>query len=244
MRFLVFTLYAPLGSFGEVAVGERRMSWARPGRSAILGLVAAAQGIERTDEASHQRLENDLHYAVRTDATGRSFLDYHTAQTPKARRGQSFATRREELVADDLHTVLSTREWRSDASFTVVLWLRRNGSLDLDEIAGALGRPSFMLYLGRKSAPLGLPLNPGIVDADTFMDALAAREPNGEEEAVLGRIRGDASTHGDIAFDHDAPGAPADALLERRRDAVASRIRWQFGDRLERIVLRDGGRPR
>ena len=55
MRFLLFTLYAPMGSFGEIAVGERRMSWARPGRSAVLGLVAAAQGIERTDEAAHQR---------------------------------------------------------------------------------------------------------------------------------------------------------------------------------------------
>lgn len=241
MRFLVFTLYAPLGSFGEVAVGERRMSWARPGRSAILGLIAAAQGIERTDEAGHQRLECDLHYAVRTDATGRPFLDYHTAQTPKARRGQAFDTRREELATDDLHTVLSSREWRSDASFTVMLWLRRNGSLDLDKIADALRRPKFMLYLGRKSAPLGLPLNPRVVVADTFLDAFAAQEPDDEEEAVLACIRDDASRQGHIAFDHDAPGAP-EALLERRRDAVVSRARWQFADRLERIVLRDGGR--
>ena len=88
MRFLLFTLYAPMGSFGEIAVGERRMSWARPGRSAILGLVAAAQGVERTDETAHQRLEAGLYYAVRTDAPGRPLLDYHTAQTPKARKGQ------------------------------------------------------------------------------------------------------------------------------------------------------------
>ena len=97
MRFLLFTLYAPMGSFGEIAVGERRMSWARPGRSAILGLVAAAQGVERTDETAHQRLEAGLYYAVRTDAPGRPLLDYHTAQTPKARKGRTFATRQEEL---------------------------------------------------------------------------------------------------------------------------------------------------
>ena len=56
MRFLLFTLYAPMGSFGEIAVGERRMSWARPGRSAILGLVAAAQGVDRADEATMVKL--------------------------------------------------------------------------------------------------------------------------------------------------------------------------------------------
>ena len=58
MRFLLFTLYAPMGSFGEIAVGERRMSWARPGRSAVLGLVAAAQGIERGDEEAARRQED------------------------------------------------------------------------------------------------------------------------------------------------------------------------------------------
>ena len=31
MRFLLFTLYAPMGAFGEIATGELRMSAARPG---------------------------------------------------------------------------------------------------------------------------------------------------------------------------------------------------------------------
>ena len=160
MRFLLFTLYAPMASFGEIAVGERRMSWARPGRSAVLGLVAAALGHKRNDDAAHQRLEASLYYAVRTDAPGRPFVDYHTAQTPKARKGRTFATRKEELESDALNTVLSTREWRTDASFTVALWLRSDGTVVLDDIAAGLRLPQFVLYLGRKSAPLGLPLNP------------------------------------------------------------------------------------
>ena len=171
MRFLVFTLYAPMGSFGEIAVGERRMSWARPGRSAVLGLVAAAQGIERADEDAHQQLESGLFYAVRTDAPGRPLIDYHTAQTPKARKGRTFASRREEVESDDLNTVLSTREWRADACFSVVIWPRPESTLDLERIADALRSPSFVLYVGRKSAPLGLPLNPEIIEADTFMQA-------------------------------------------------------------------------
>ena len=241
MRFLLFTLYAPMGSFGEIAVGERRMSWARPGRSAILGLVAAAQGVERTDETAHQRLEAGLYYAVRTDAPGRPLLDYHTAQTPKARKGRTFATRREELKSDDLNTVLSAREWRADACFTVALWPRPGETADLDTIAGDLRHPRFVLYVGRKSAPLGLPLNPAIIEADTFMAAFAARQPNPEEQRLLQRVRIVGAARGAIAFDHDVPEAPADTRVERRRDTVASRTRWQFADRLERIVSAEGG---
>lgn len=236
MRFLLFTVYAPMGSFGEIAVGERRMSWARPGRSAILGLVAAAQGIERTDEAAHHQLETGLHYAVRTDTPGRPLMDYHTAQTPKARGGRTFATRRQELESDDLNTVLSSREWRSDACFTIALWPRPDRIVDLDKIASALRCPHFVLYVGRKSAPLGLPLNPEIIEADTFAAAFHARQPNEEEQNVLQRVRIDGVASGMIAFDHDAPGAPADVRIERRRDAVLNRSRWQFTDRLEAVV--------
>lgn len=237
MRFLLFTLYAPMGSFGEIAVGERRMSWARPGRSAILGMVAAAQGIERTDEAAHRELEAGLYYAVRTDAPGRPLIDYHTAQTPKARRGRTFATRRQELESDDLNTVLSSREWRSDACFTVALWPRLGGTVDLNEIASALRRPRFALYVGRKSAPLGLPLNPEIIEADTFMDAFAARQASDEERDMMQSIHIDGGARGGIAFDRDAPGAPAGVRIERRRDALLSRTRWQFTDRLEAVIV-------
>ena len=241
MRFLLFTLYAPMGSFGEIAVGERRMSWARPGRSAVLGLVAAAQGIERTDEAAHRKLEAGLHYAVRTDAPGRPLIDYHTAQTPKARRGRTFATRRQELETDDLNTVLSSREWRADACFTVALWPRPGVNVDLNEMADALKHPHFTLYVGRKSAPLGLPLNPEIIDAEDFMAAFHARQLNDEERAVLQSIHVDGAAGGEIAFDHDAPGAPADVRIERRRDATLSRTRWQFADRLEAVVMPESG---
>ena len=241
MQFLVFTLYAPIGSFGETAVGERRMSWTRPGRSAVMGLVAAAQGIDRDDEAAHLNLEASLHFAVRTDAPGRPFLDYHTAQTPKSRRGRVPATRQEELATDDLNTVLSSREWRTDAFFTVALWLRSGGTVNISEIADAMCRPRFVLYAGRKSAPLGLPLNPRILEAGTFMEAFAARTPNGTEQAVLRSIGAETSAVRTVAFDHDVPDAPSNSFVERRRDAVVSRVRWQFSDRLEGVVQEKAG---
>ena len=251
MRFLLFTLYAPMCSLGEIAVGARRMGWSRPGRSAVLGLVAAALGIKRSDDDGHRVLEEGLHYAVRTEAPGRPFIDYHTAQTPAARRGRSFETRREELEAERLNTVLSSREWRSDACFTAALWLRSGGAIDLNEIAAALRRPRFALFLGRKSAPLGLPLNPEIVEAAGLMDAFALRLPAGTagddgessgavEAWALERLRRGLPAGREIAFDADAPGAPAGGFLERRRDGVGSRTRWQFRDREERVVIDQG----
>ena len=241
MRFLLFTLYAPMGSLGEIAVGERRMSWTRPSRSAVLGLVAAALGIQRSDEIAHRTLEDELFYAVRTDAPGTPFVDYHTAQTPKARKGQRFATRRDELKSDDLNTVLSSREWRSDACYTVALWARRADAVDLDDMARALRTPAFVLYLGRKSGPLGLPLHPEIVEADTFAAAFASRLPNEMEVEVLAGIGRDTPHRSEIAFDDDAPDAPEGARIERRRDAVVNRTRWQFGDRLEGVVATEEG---
>src|SRR5258708_19730043 len=47
---LVLLLHAPLGAMGGVAVGERRSGFDRPGKSAILGLLAPRLRLDR----SHQ----------------------------------------------------------------------------------------------------------------------------------------------------------------------------------------------
>ena len=50
--FLVFQLYGALASWGDIAVGEYRPSQGHPSKSAITGLLAAALGIEREDDAA------------------------------------------------------------------------------------------------------------------------------------------------------------------------------------------------
>ena len=55
-RYLLFTLAAPIASFGTVAVGERRPTWERPAKSQVVGLVAGCLGIERHEEARQQAL--------------------------------------------------------------------------------------------------------------------------------------------------------------------------------------------
>ena len=109
--FLTCVLAAPIGAMGALAVGERRGTWDRPGRSAVLGLVAACLGIEREDEDAHQALETGYGLALRVERLGPVLADYHTAQVPPARRGRVFRTRREELAAPDLGTIGSGTPW-------------------------------------------------------------------------------------------------------------------------------------
>lgn len=238
MRFLLFTLYGPIAAHGEVAVGERRMGWDRPARSAVLGLVAAALGVEREDEAAHRKLDGELWYAVRTDSVARAWTDYHTTQVPGARRNRTFATRRDELAVEDLNTILSTREWRSDALYTVILWPKPEGGADIEAIAAALAQPYFVLYAGRKAGPLGWPPAPRIVEAKTLLDALAG-DP-WRNDAIRDRWLPYPSDAASLAFDAEARafGAPQPDRIVVRRDRPVSRTRWQFAERQEGILDR------
>src|SRR5215469_1393549 len=78
-EFLTFVLAAPLAAMGEIAVGERRGSWDRPGRSAVLGLIAACLGLAREDEGAHESLETGYGLALRVQNVGPLLPDYHTA---------------------------------------------------------------------------------------------------------------------------------------------------------------------
>ena len=163
-RFLLFRLWGPMASWGQIAIGEQRQTWTRPSRSAVLGLVAAAQGIERSNAAVHTALEARTGFAVRVDDAGRPLRDYHTAQAPVPERGRRWQTRRDEIVgAKARSTKLSDRDYVTDMSAVVALWQRLDDNDDLAAIADRLRRPVFTLYLGRKACPLGHPLRPRLV---------------------------------------------------------------------------------
>lgn len=232
--YLLFTLYAPMAAMGEIAVGERRMSWPRPARSAVFGLIAAALGLERTDEDAHLALNNDYGYGVRTDAPGRPTRDFHTAQVPRGKNARNFPTRRAELSAGKLETILSTREYRMDACFTVAIWPRVETPLTtLEKLKKRLLKPHFAPYMGRKSCPFGAPFDPRIKAAENLLDAIEQYEPFCELDAPLVELRNERP----VAFDHDPSVAlQTGAQIEKRRDELISRRRWQFGERHEQII--------
>ena len=201
-QFLLFRVYGPLVSWGDIAVGERRPTADRPSRSAILGLVAGALGIERSDHEMLTALRGGVGMACCVEIPGRLLHDYHTAQAPKeactkeqekrwkgkVRADGPLWTRAEELspARDELSTILSERAYLADTLAIVALWLRnQDAPMTLTDLAQALRRPVFVPYLGRKSCPPALPFAPRIVDADHPISALQQADFAGDEAKAL-----------------------------------------------------------
>jgi len=221
-------------AWGDVAVGEQRPTAGHPSKSAVLGLLAAALGIRRDDEVQQQALVEQYATAVRVDASGELLRDYHTAQVPPARRGVRYHTRRDELRSDKLNTILSQRDYRMDASYSIAVWATGSERpLTMAELSSALLRPRFTLYLGRKSCPPALPLQPRLVEAETLREAFDGFPGR---DAFLERL--EVSASGACyweALGREEAGFTGDGLhmVYNRRDQVLSRKRWQFAVREE-----------
>lgn len=259
--FLLFTLYAPLASWGDIAVGESRGSWDRPSRSAVLGLLGAALGIVREDQAAHEQLQAGYGVAVRMDAAGATLSDYHTAQTvgASAVRKARPRTRAELLSCGERETILSRRAYRQDAVATVAIWARAGARWTLHELADALRRPAFVLYAGRKANALGMPLAPVVRAHATLAEALAAHAatrgvadgtPATARAMVTGvwsRLRPPSGWGREVSHDAIRPEDGFESGLEPfrrdvRRDVPTHRARWQFAERVVEVGLLDAER--
>jgi CRISPR system Cascade subunit CasD len=229
-----------MAAWGEVAVGESRPSATRPGRSALIGLLGAALGIRRDDEMGQDALASGYRFAVRELAQGSLLRDYHTAQVPSRaalKKAPSY-TRRDELAVE-VNTILSSRDYRCDGYWQVAVEVCTDAPPhSLEQLAQALREPRFTLYLGRKACPPALPLQPGIVEADSLQAAFALAAFTGPEGLVgqlvkspriSGLERGGGALYWEEAM---IPGIDARQTYTRR-DHPRTRFRWQFDERLE-----------
>lgn len=244
---LFFTLYAPLAGFGDLAVGERRIGADRPTRSGILGLCAAALGLERDATAALTALLAGLDLALRLDADGRVVQDYHTVQSVEApkRAKQPWPTRAAALAAGNVSTLVSQRDYRSDLFVTVALHARPGTDPGLlPRVATALARPVFTLYMGRKACPLGLPLRPALVTAETLghgIDQYDATRPIPEQRVRAVLRLGEALRYvADTGWQRDDLLGPEFTCerTEQRRDAARGGRGWQFDLRDELVLSR------
>ena len=251
-RYLVFTLAAPLASFGTLAVGERRPTWDRPSKSQTVGLIAAALGIERSEEERQRALARSFGFAVRVDDAGQLLTDYHTTQQPsgasvrrRLREGLPVDTRRDELLCDDIETGLSRRELRESVAYTIALWELADAAVPLANIERGLCAPGFVLYAGRKANALQFPCGPALVEAADVVGAFAAFDAD-EAEARRRKFRNDWSPgwlvtnrsrqSPRIYTDTDGVGGQAISQIEERRDMPQSRAKWRFLRRDEALL--------
>lgn len=143
MSGLLLRLAGPLQSWGErSAFTPVRDSAPFPTRSALTGILAAAEGIGRNDG----RLDayDRLHFTVRVDRPGTRLVDDHTVGGgfPKA---QTAAT---SGGSNKGAAVITRRHYLADAVFTIAV---TGPDTDTRRIAHALQHPQRAPYLGRRS---------------------------------------------------------------------------------------------
>ncbi len=233
-NYLIFRLYGPMASWGDIAVGSYRPTFDHPSKSSIFGLLAAALGIRRDEEEKQLELASGYNYGVLINSAGIMLRDYHTSQVPSAGAGRNkktFFTRKDELAVlrDELNTILSTRDYYCDALYTVILSSRKDTPpYSLERLARAIKEPSFSMYLGRKSCPIALPLDPMIISAPTMKEALVNAEF--KDDTFVERLIDNGSCR---FYWDDADEKVSHEHSVSRRDEVLSRKRWQFADRKE-----------
>ncbi|MBR7887430.1 type I-E CRISPR-associated protein Cas5/CasD [Marinomonas sp. A79] len=236
MNYLIFQLQAPLSAWGETAVGEYRPSANYPSESALIGLLAASLGIDRSDEDQHQILRAELSFAIGVQSAGRLLRDYQTAQVPGrvSLKNRSHRTRRDELnmPKEKLNTILSSRDYRQDAACLVAVQTKTDSVISLESLALAIQQPKFVLYLGRKTCPPSSPLWPQVIAAENALQAMEAyrcqlAEQSGEVVLPLERLVWGAGINAGVQED----------LQMVRKDRLLSRANWQFGDRPEFVAL-------
>lgn len=241
MAILAFRLFGPLAAWGTGEAGEDlRPSARHPGRGAVFGLLAAALGLTRGQEDDHRALAAGFDLAVAAHGRRRILRDYRTVQTVEPTSKQKkmgFTSRKQALREGKVHTMTGKREFVEDGMWRVFLAPRHGATHRLEDLAEALRKPRFELYLGRRSCPLALPPDPHVLSAAGLTQALesfalwdAAWFENDWRLNWLKRYKTDAFT---LYWDEGFPGAPEPEGYHIVRDAPLSRLRWQYATRRE-----------
>jgi CRISPR system Cascade subunit CasD len=150
MSVLLLRLAAPLQAWGAASRFAHRHTEVAPTKSGVLGMLAAAKGIRRTEPLTELL---GLHFGVRIDQPGRIVRDFQVARTLD--RGAPMP--------------LTYRYYLADACFLAAVSGPEEVLVGLDE---ALARPHFPLYLGRRSCPPAGPVSLG-VHSGTYIETLA-----------------------------------------------------------------------
>lgn len=143
MTVLALTLAGPLQAWGSASRFTTRATDDAPTKSGVVGLLAAARGLRRTDP-----LEDlvSLRFGVRIDQPGELLRDFQTAHSLDGKESMP----------------LSYRFYRADARYVVGLEAERDL---LEGLVDALQHPVFPLYLGRRSCPPSEPFSPRLHEA-------------------------------------------------------------------------------
>lgn len=160
MPTMLFRLVGPMQSWGTTSRFDHRDTGKEPSKSGVVGLLAAARGIERENWPDLEPLTR-LAMGVRHDRAGVPKRDYQTAKDIISADGKKVHS-----------TAVTTRDYLADAAFLVGLESEDRGLLE--QAHAALRDPFWPLALGRKSyvPSESIWIENGVLDT-SLRDALA-----------------------------------------------------------------------
>jgi CRISPR system Cascade subunit CasD len=194
MSVLVLQLAGPLQSRGSAAHYARRTTEAAPTKSGVLGLLAAAQGRERTSDLTDLAA---LRFGVRIDQPGSRLRDYQTAG--------HFDTGKSMPVSE--------RFYWADAVFVAAV---EGEDTTIQQLHRALRAPHFLPYLGRRSCPPSQPVELGIRH-DQSLEEVLRSEPWRASAWNQRRHEG-----GNVELEVVLEATPEDAPADQLRDQPLS----------------------
>ncbi|MCQ4210394.1 type I-E CRISPR-associated protein Cas5/CasD [Streptomyces longispororuber] len=155
MSVLTLRLAGPLQSWGATGRFVRRTTESAPTKSGVVGLLAAAKGIQRDDTVGLAPLAA-LRYGVRIDQPGTRIRDFHTAHHPVSGKAMP----------------LSERFYLADAVFVAAV--ETSDTQLLTTLQSALRQPVYPAFLGRRSCPPAGPVDLHLHPEATLEEALHA----------------------------------------------------------------------
>ena len=158
MATLLLRLAAPLQAWGSSSKFNIRHTEREPTKSGVIGMIAAAMGIQRNDDPKMLEPLCRLKLGIRVDKEGKLIKDFHMVHEMTGKK--------------DSH--ITERYYLSDAVFLAAL--ESESKEYLEDIAYSLEHPVYPLFLGRRSCPVTLPLVIGICD-DSLIPALKNASP-------------------------------------------------------------------
>ncbi|AQT70403.1 type I-E CRISPR-associated protein Cas5/CasD [Streptomyces sp. fd1-xmd] len=226
MNGLILRLAGPWMSFGEHAAFAYRDTLPFPTRSALIGLLAAAEGRSR-DEALTLDPETGHHpysqlvLTIRIDRPGQRHTDFHTVGGGRPHK-EGLRTSKGTYRAQIKSTLVTRRVYLTDATFTVAI--QGPDARRLEQLAGRLEQPAYALYLGRRACIPDEPLLLGTVHADPIGElrnriplTLAAPPRPGHDTVPIGLVWEQPPTHHPAAQSHlEVADVPIDFTSTRR----------------------------
>lgn len=189
MQALAFYIDAPLQSWGGSSKFQHRETNRFPTKSAIVGLIAAAMGIDKhsDNEVTELAAIVDLKLTVvrleKPKIASSRFTDFHTVGGgyDKKKLWEKMSIPAKANGASP-NTVLTYRSYLTDSKFIVLL---EGGPETLAQIKNALEDPVWGIWFGRKACLPASPLSPRIEDSrEVAFEALLESLPGQSPESL------------------------------------------------------------